>query len=490
MPKITVIDITPRVRSELQQWGEKRGALNFHPAYVVQKIERAYRISGFDEGRLLCSVQVDAGFSPVVEGAQLHIIALHENSAGKLRAVQFHFECAVAVNKKEMHYETDATGANWSVAIPFDRKVEDIFYCDLKGHRVPHDKVPKIAGFAIVQLSGYRTGGSVVAAISKSIKEGRWHVEDDVDVIGEGEQIKLRDPIMGGEIQVPVRPQHCEHAQCYDIATVVQIMGQTSSKHFRCAVCNVECDFTDLIFDKTFLNYMKLVRQLDARFKHQGVQRAAEAYHRVPTKLYETVARLQDPTNADERTQTDLLRVLCGKATPAAEQRECVDVDSLSSDDVPTAQKARAGKRTLQSTPSKLSPKKKLKVASRSILSVVSKTATHIVEGAVMAFICPPEDGGTQNVVVLAKVMAVAQSVKEENIATLRVRELKRVHADPPYFVSCATQWDEQSDSAAPVDGVWVSLPKSEHIHGETEAFELAEGEDTRLANLALDTSE
>ena len=480
-------DITEEVAEALRSWGggdhaSKRGALNFHPAYAIQHVALAFRLGGYEDRAELFGVPVGEAFQRIGRDSQLHVIALQENSAGKLRAVQFSGDCNIFINRTFTPYDTSSTLANWSAQLQFDTVIESIFYCDrCFKTRVDHDKVPQLTGIALVQLSSLLSGTGIINAISAQMETGDWHCDDDGDVIGEGEQIKLRDPIMGGEIQVPVRPQHCEHAQCYDIATVVQIMGQTSSKHFRCAVCNVECDFTDLIFDKTFLNYMKLVRQLDARFKHQGVQRAAEAYHRVPTKLYETVARLQDPTNADERTQTDVHHLLVG-TSGAVREEACVDLDGSSSSSSSSAQ-PRGTKRAASEAGS---PKKKPRVKRR-VISTISKQEEFMQQGSIAAFLGPGEDDAG-NTVVIGRVTAMSPA-NPEGIATLRVRELKRVHADPPYFVSCATQWDEQSDTAAPVEGVWVSLLKSEHIHGETEAFELAEGEDTRLANLALDYS-
>ncbi|KAJ1650527.1 E3 SUMO-protein ligase pli1 [Dispira simplex] len=81
------------------------------------------------------------------------------------------------------------------------------------------------------------------------------HADDDI--VTTGRLMSLKCPLSYTRIKDPCRSTHCDHIQCFDATSYLQINEQVPT--WKCPICNIAAPYTDLMIDGFFLDIVQSV---------------------------------------------------------------------------------------------------------------------------------------------------------------------------------------------------------------------------------------
>ncbi|KAJ3045691.1 SUMO ligase siz1 [Rhizophlyctis rosea] len=80
------------------------------------------------------------------------------------------------------------------------------------------------------------------------------HIDDNDDVEIGDQIVNLTCPLSLTRIHLPGKGRNCKHVQCFDVETFIQIY--LSSPVWKCGVCNLAIEKTDLTISEPFIHYL------------------------------------------------------------------------------------------------------------------------------------------------------------------------------------------------------------------------------------------
>eukprot|EP01061_Rhynchopus_euleeides_P024464 TRINITY_DN39417_c0_g1_i1.p1 TRINITY_DN39417_c0_g1~~TRINITY_DN39417_c0_g1_i1.p1 ORF type:complete len:497 (+),score=150.71 TRINITY_DN39417_c0_g1_i1:81-1571(+) len=489
----TLLDLTEQVNKDLRSWNPRRGALNFHPGFEIIRIERALEMPWNSKSQVIAGVAFRNTYAPAEKGCSLQLLALAKNHNGKLRCVQWYHECCLALKDNTILKYDESM---WTAELPFGKFIEAIFYVDQKKqNRVDHDPVPPVHCLAIAQVRiGEAEPEALAKIIAPQLPRCTWSFGENDGVVAEAECLRLRDPMSMQVITTPVRPRGCEHAQCFDLVALLGSFLQHRSKNLSCIVCDSQFDMSDLAIDTNFVAFSTIMSQL--KKSDPAIRRTVEDRGdiTIPSKIYQS---LGDGTPIAERTASirDILTESQGLTqNPVTGVTDTVDLDSdvdisVVSDDSHVAAAAPPPRQGQQAQP----PAKRQRRLRPLIEEVVGGTGEAIKIGGILAFLCPGT--GLEGHTIYVAVVEGVSPPDAEGSSQLTVREMRSVLGTEqqgqfyPFYIPGRATWRELNTSAVPITGRWVHLARADQVDGNKRGFELAEGEQQRLASLQLDMS-
>ncbi|KAJ1968381.1 E3 SUMO-protein ligase pli1 [Dispira parvispora] len=83
----------------------------------------------------------------------------------------------------------------------------------------------------------------------------RKHADDDI--VATGRLMSLKCPLSYTRIKDPCRSTRCDHIQCFDAMSYLQVNEQVPT--WKCPICNIAAPYTDLMIDGFFLDIIRSV---------------------------------------------------------------------------------------------------------------------------------------------------------------------------------------------------------------------------------------
>eukprot|EP01054_Gregarina_sp_Poly1_P003956 Gregarina_sp_Poly_1__3955@NODE_218_length_11257_cov_139_614120_g192_i0_p2_GENE_NODE_218_length_11257_cov_139_614120_g192_i0NODE_218_length_11257_cov_139_614120_g192_i0_p2_ORF_typecomplete_len873_score104_33zfMIZ/PF02891_20/3_7e03zfMIZ/PF02891_20/1_6e03zfMIZ/PF02891_20/4_3e16SAP/PF02037_27/9_4e07PINIT/PF14324_6/0_00017PHD/PF00628_29/0_00053PHD/PF00628_29/16zfNse/PF11789_8/0_00053Rubredoxin/PF00301_20/0_0063Rubredoxin/PF00301_20/5e02Rho_N/PF07498_12/0_36PHD_2/PF13831_6/0_026PHD_2/PF13831_6/2_3e02T len=154
--------------------------------------------------------------------------------------------------------------------------------------------------------------------------------DDEIGLIGSTLRVKLICPITLTKIITPVRGIKCQHLQCYDLTSYLQVTKATRAfgNRWKCVECNTITRPTDLVIDAFFEQILKATDENAeaVEFKSDGSWE----------QILSTNTNLNGQLDEDERhavIQMKEEQALGISGLEAEEQIELVDLESSDEDD-------------------------------------------------------------------------------------------------------------------------------------------------------------
>ncbi|KAI8320629.1 zf-MIZ-domain-containing protein, partial [Martensiomyces pterosporus] len=176
------------------------------------------------------------------------------NPTGRPATIEFPQSLSVAANGSPVHQAHSARGRSKS-PISLTARINKVVGFK---NTVQISYSSFARWVAAVVLAKHHTSKSIIGELRKTsfvsadaVRKQFFKGSDDDDVISAGALVSLKCPLGLSRINTPMRSRFCQHSQCFDGETFLQLNQQTPS--WKCPICSISVkSWRELIVDGYF----------------------------------------------------------------------------------------------------------------------------------------------------------------------------------------------------------------------------------------------